>query len=141
MRYFGLLIAFLATFAYGQSFEMVRTADVLGYIVPQEVNYDIFPQDARYTPNTNDVICFEEKMRSGVSHINKRKQKKYIRQYIGIYNSNREKILICILTHKKDRKAINLANDINVGLDGEKYTIYYNTETGEIINVCRAVSP
>lgn len=141
MRKIVILFSLLATLAYGQRFEVIRTNHTIGYIIPKERLFDIFPQDARFTPNNDDVISFEKTIRNGAQNISKRKLKKYIRQYIGVYNASNEQIIICILTHKKDHKTFSLAYEINESLDGEKYTIYYNTKTKEIIKVCRTVSP
>ena len=107
-------IIFIVCYAYSQNVVYVKCKDYKGFIFPKEHSiWGFIPEFNRYTPSLEDIAQAEKILRTSIKNgyvksnkeeyyklpVNKRKLRKYIRQYVG-YLTEDGSIIIHIYLNK-----------------------------------------
>ena len=112
---------------------LVKGKGFRGYLFDKDhfVLMSIENQQARYTPEEQDVLLAERIIKDGLAVVNSpmdnqgggcpvihKNLKKYIRQYVGFVNEAGEKVIWINFIWKSNADEKRLANDIESALDG-----------------------
>lgn len=141
IRLLFIVFIFLCLNGYSQESILVKEKRYIGYVFNEEhfVFMSIDNQKERYTPTEENIIQAERIINDNIEmkkychlSINRKKLKKYKRQYVGFKTNNGDVVIWINFLRDKDIGNVELSKDIITVLDGGKnyWSVFVNLTRG-----------